>query len=251
MLSAAGLGGTAIAASIAIPSLISARIEANERVAVQTLRRIAAAEDKLHVAKALDADRDGRAEYGRLADLVKKAAGHGLAQPSAPPLVDDQLLTPQEGFGEKSGYVFWVGFPEPDVATPAPRRAAANVNTADSAEAQFIAYAWPKSCGQTGLKIYAIDAAGQLYYSDNTSPGQYWATLTCMATRRCRCRTRAGAVQLRAAPRQRRRAVAAQGLSAATGHGAKSPRVSGRDTHSSWRCHQAPLWRRCAASVNR
>ena len=54
----------AIIASIAIPNLLSARLNANESAAIATLRNVISAQSQVQAQGAIDVDQDGIGEYG-------------------------------------------------------------------------------------------------------------------------------------------------------------------------------------------
>ena len=69
----------AIIASIAIPNLLSARLNANESAAIATLKNISSAQAQCQASGAIDANNNGAGEYGYFAEL---AGGVGVRNSS-------------------------------------------------------------------------------------------------------------------------------------------------------------------------
>ena len=59
----------AIIASIAIPNLLSARLNANESAAIATLKNISSAQSQCQASGIIDANSNGAGEYGFLGEL--------------------------------------------------------------------------------------------------------------------------------------------------------------------------------------
>ena len=153
-------GGTAIVAAVAIPKLLSARLEGNEAAAVATLRAISAAQAQFRSAAHIDQDGDGRGEFGSLAELAGAAPLPGRKAPLSPAALSLPMTPDSRGCYTRSGYVFRV-----DV----PRRAIAG---ADAAEQRFVAYAWPMVWNSTGGRVYVVDESGRIFFSDNRGDQQ-------------------------------------------------------------------------------
>jgi hypothetical protein len=112
------LTGVALAATVAIPQLLSSRLAANEAAAAATLREITTAEMQFRKARRVDLDDDGRGEFGYLKEL-SAVVGVRTAPDGAQVggVVDPPFLAP--GFrainahGElmRSGYLFHVFLP--------------------------------------------------------------------------------------------------------------------------------------------
>jgi len=187
----------AIIAAVAIPKLMSARISANENAAVATLRSIAAAQQQLQAACAIDTNADGGGEYGFFGELAGEdplrvfddtvmgpALGTVGADELDPPFLatafgDVQADAATEGVIERQGYYFKIFLPAPTAAgvTPAFGEAstggalAANVTPAawgsDNCEILWMAYAWPVDAKKTGNRVFFINQEGDLIQYDN------------------------------------------------------------------------------------
>ena len=64
----------AIIASIAIPNLLSARLNANESAAIATLKNISSAQAQCQASGVIDANNNGAGEYGFFARAVGRAS---------------------------------------------------------------------------------------------------------------------------------------------------------------------------------
>ena len=70
----------AIIASIAIPNLLSARLNANESAAIATLKNISSAQSQCQASGVIDTNANGQGEYGYFGELsgrigIRDAAG--------------------------------------------------------------------------------------------------------------------------------------------------------------------------------
>jgi type IV pilus assembly protein PilA len=86
----------AIIASIAIPSLMRARMSANEGSAISSMRTLSSAQVSFQAGCYQDADGDGVGDYGTLAQLQDPDGAAGIAG-----YIDETL-----GSGAKQGYNF-------------------------------------------------------------------------------------------------------------------------------------------------
>ena len=78
----------AIIASIAIPNLLSARLNANESAAIATLKTISSAQAQCQASGVIDANNNGAGEFGYFGELSGTdftAPRVGSARPSASP----------------------------------------------------------------------------------------------------------------------------------------------------------------------
>lgn len=133
----------AIIAAIAIPGLLRARIASNEGSAIGTLRALATGEDQYRTAIAEDNDANGVGEYGVLAELT---AGDFIPRGMTPSGTTE--------FAIKSGYRIQAF----------PGDAAGDGDDSDES-AFFIAYAWPDSLNNTGVRAFAIDQSNEIAFN--------------------------------------------------------------------------------------
>lgn len=125
----------AIIAAIAVPSLLRAKIAANEANAIGGLRTLSSAQATFQGICANDVDNNGVGEFGSLAQLSN----------AGPAFLDDSLAS-----GQKSGYFFTVtttGIPSSD-------------------ERMWFGSAYPVGKARTGNRTYYIDESGVLRGSD-------------------------------------------------------------------------------------
>ncbi|MBN2492267.1 MAG: prepilin-type N-terminal cleavage/methylation domain-containing protein, partial [Planctomycetes bacterium] len=108
----------AIIASIAIPNLLSARLNANETAAIATLRNLSSAQAQLQAGSKIDVDQDGSGEFGYFAELAGgiEIRGPGGATLAAinPPVLSAAFRTVNSGVVTRSGYVFRLFLPDAD-----------------------------------------------------------------------------------------------------------------------------------------
>ncbi len=132
-----------IVAAIAIPSLLRARVAANESAAIADARTVAAAETAY------------RSANGGLYDTLDC-----LAKPSACiPGYSGAALLPGRLAGSQPSYGYRrIFLPGPALASPPPR----------SSRSSLVSYAFvlvPLTKGQTGVRTFCVDASGRLCYS--------------------------------------------------------------------------------------
>lgn len=157
-LSFAGLAG-----SVALPSLITARTEANEASAVGTLRSIAAAQKEFRTARWIDADADGEGEYATLSELSGTSDLRNGTKALVPPLLAGLPAPSEDGLVRTRGFVFRV-----DLSNRLTRRT-------DFDEKEFFAYAWPETANGTSRRAFVIDAGGIVLVTDNDENEQRYA----------------------------------------------------------------------------
>jgi len=175
----------AIIASIAIPKFQSARVAANENVAIETLRTLSSAQAQIQASVAIDTDADGAGEYGYLAELAgsmpmrKSVAG----APAAGAVGIDELRPTAlsrffgnvdvNGVVVRSGYCFAVHLPAPGVAPVAGLAESAGGGAGavfpgpDNGESLWCAYAWPLSASLSGNRAFFINQDGDLLQMSN------------------------------------------------------------------------------------
>jgi hypothetical protein len=107
----------AIIASIAIPNLLAARLNANESAAIATLKNISSGQAQCQASGAIDANGNGQGEYGFFAELSGKVTVRGSTLTISPPVLSTAFgnITAQSTVA-RSGYLFKMFLPDP---TPA------------------------------------------------------------------------------------------------------------------------------------
>jgi prepilin-type N-terminal cleavage/methylation domain-containing protein len=154
----------AIIAAIAIPNLLSARLNSNETAAIATLRNIISAQAQFQTTSRADLNNNGVGEYGTFAEMSGAVGVRAGAVLNPPVLSTAFRAVNAAGEVSRSGYLFamWlpdiggVGLPE-DPATGAD----ANVD-ADIAETTWCCYAWPTNYGNTGNRAFFVNQGGDI-----------------------------------------------------------------------------------------
>ncbi len=176
----------AIIASIAIPNLLSARLNANESAAIATLRNVVSAQSQLQSQGAIDQDLDGIGEHGWFAE----AAGNvGLRDDTGavgaiilnPPVMSAALgRVDGNGFVNRSGYFFQINLPAaagvPLVEAGSPGGTPGGEDF-DLCENTWCCYAWPAAFTNTGNRTFMVNQAGDVLQTNN-QVGNYSGTGT-------------------------------------------------------------------------
>jgi prepilin-type N-terminal cleavage/methylation domain-containing protein len=139
-----------IIAAIAIPSLLRARVSANESATIGDIRTVISAEAAYHSA-------NGGWYEGNLACLLAPASGCIPSYPTnSPTFLDSQLANLQS----KSGYDrSFQGGAAPGVINT-------NIHSTTSVTS-YVYWATPTSPGQSGVRGFAGDSSGALCFSNN------------------------------------------------------------------------------------
>jgi len=171
----AALTVISIAAAVAIPALLAARIRANEDAAVETLRFIAEAQTRFLADGKVDLDHDGRPEFGFLKEMagatgVRAAAdGSKVGAPVSPaPLSSGFGVLDEGGEFVRGGYRFRVFLPGAGgvgVGEPRALRFDADVD-AKLAATTWCCYAWPTRHGTTGRRTFFVNQIGRVVATD-------------------------------------------------------------------------------------
>jgi type IV pilus assembly protein PilA len=140
-----------IIAAIAIPSLLRARVSANESATLGDIRTLISAEAAYQSA-------NGGFYDGNLDCLTQPSACIPSYPSNAPTFLDSQLASQQS----KSGYnrLFTGG------AIPAPLPASSSV----SSVSVYSYDATPVNIGQTGVRGFAADSSGRICFTNNGAP---------------------------------------------------------------------------------
>src|SRR5262245_34177733 len=185
----AAIGGAAAALIGALALMATPRGDdtagiADERTAIALLRDLAMAEAQFAADLRIDADGDGRGEYGYLAELAGSArlridaAGRigraAIGQPLVPP---SPILASAADNGSYVVQVFLPGDGGAWIAENDEGGGAGAAVAVDLAEQRFRAYAWP-AFGSRARRAFAIDERGEVRtyanadhrYQDRTHP---------------------------------------------------------------------------------
>ena len=168
----------AIIAAIAIPNLLSARLNANETSAISTLRNISSSQAQFQASAKCDVDNDGTGEFGMLRELSGAAAvrdaidGTSSGNALNPPVLSGAFRNVQNGGVTRSGYFFrmWLqgdtgsAIGENDLTTLA---GGASTIVTDIAETTWTCHAWPVNYGNSGNRSFFVNQAGDITSKDD------------------------------------------------------------------------------------
>lgn len=166
--------GAAISASMALPSLLSVRVESNEQAAIARLRAIAKSQLRFRENRAIDADGDGVGEFGFFGELTGAHALRGQSMVLEPPLLEPDAKPVTAGTSVRSGYLFRIDLPAENGSMTAGPPSKDEVSIS-GAEKRFVAYAWPVDFGTSGRRVFFVDENGEVYASDNISSAQHYS----------------------------------------------------------------------------
>ena len=159
----------AIIAAIAIPNLLSARLNSNETAAIATLRNIISAESQFQTTARADENNNGVGEYGTFGEMSGSIGVRGNAILNPPVLSTAFRTVNANGEVSRSGYLFSMYLPDaagdglPEVAG-----GGADANTdADLAETTWCCYAWPANFGNTGNRSFFVNQGGDIVASED------------------------------------------------------------------------------------
>jgi len=167
----------AIIASIAIPNLLAARLNANESAAIATLKNISSAQAQCQASGAIDVNNNGAGEYGYFGELSGAILIRGATQKIQPPVLSTAFGNVQNSIVTRSGYHFQMYLPtagsvgNPEDATGG--LATATTVDATKCEVLWACYAWPSANGQSGKRVFFINQAGDVLASKNTLTPPY------------------------------------------------------------------------------
>ena len=166
----------AIIAAIAIPNLLSARLNSNETAAIATLRNIISAQAQFQSTSRADVNNNGVGEYGTFGEMSGNNGVRG-GNTLQPPVLSTAFRTVSaNGTVSRSGYIFQIWLPGAagvGVAEFAGGGAGTDgVGTgidSDIAETTWCAYAWPANYGNTGNRSFFVNQGGDIVATENTT----------------------------------------------------------------------------------
>ncbi|MEE8104084.1 MAG: DUF2950 family protein [Planctomycetota bacterium] len=157
----------AIIAAIAIPNLLSARLNANETAAIATLRNIISAQAQFQATARADENLNGIGEYGFFTEMSGGIGVRGGATLNPPVLSTAFRTADANGVVSRSGYLFIIGLPTA-AGTPALVSTIGTVDP-DLAETTWACYAWPTSYGNTGNRSFFVNQGGDIIATEDPS----------------------------------------------------------------------------------
>jgi prepilin-type N-terminal cleavage/methylation domain-containing protein len=163
----------AIIAAIAIPNLLSARLNANETAAIATLRNISSSQAQFQAMSKADTDRDGTGEFGSFRELSGDIPVRGLAAVGRlnPPVLSGAFRRPgPNGAVSRSGYFFLMFLPDATgLGVPVDSNPPVLFPTLnpDLCETTWCCYAWPVNFGNSGNRSFVVNQSGDITSTEN------------------------------------------------------------------------------------
>ena len=159
----------AIIASIAIPNLLSARLNANESAGIATLKNISSGQAQCQASGVIDVNGNGQGEYGFFGELSGKVNVRGGTQRISPPVLSTAFgnINAQSNVS-RSGYLFRMFLPNATAqgVTETATTGGDPSNTlgidAGQAETLWGCYAWPQVVGNSGKRTFFVNQSGDV-----------------------------------------------------------------------------------------
>ncbi len=157
----------AIIASIAIPNLLSARLNANESAGIATLKNISSAQAQCQASGVIDTNSNGAGEYGFFGELSGKTVTRGATQTISPPVLSAAFGGVALARVSRSGFLFQMWLPDAAsgaIAEDATGGDTGNDNGVDSGKSETLwcCYAWPQVHGNSGKRTFFINQSGDV-----------------------------------------------------------------------------------------
>jgi prepilin-type N-terminal cleavage/methylation domain-containing protein len=157
----------AIIASIAIPNLLSARLNANESAAIATLKNISSGQAQCQASGVIDVNSNGSGEYGFFGELSGKVAVRNGTQTISPPVLSTAFGNIAASRVTRSGYLFQMYLPlatSLGISEDATGGDTDNGQAVDPSQAETLwcCYAWPAVHGNSGKRTFFINQAGDV-----------------------------------------------------------------------------------------
>ena len=165
----------AIIVTIALPNLLSSRIDSNETATVATLRQIVQSQLQFAASKNADLNLNGSGEYGTFGEMsgnVAVRASSGGTKFLAPTVINRSFraISP---VGEmfRNGYYYRIYLPSAagDGVLELPGGGADVAVDPARAETVWCVYAWPQNYGTSGRRAFFANHQGDITYTDNLS----------------------------------------------------------------------------------
>jgi prepilin-type N-terminal cleavage/methylation domain-containing protein len=161
----------AIIAAIAIPNLLSARINSNESAAVACLRSITTAQMQFWRSQFADQDQDGQGEYGVFGELGGSVGVRGGTSKTPTDLTASMAQVTSTGEVKRSGYVFRMFLPGPG-GVGVRELADGGVNplaiSPDLSEVYWCCYAWPENYAQSGHHTFVVNQRCEILKAEDS-----------------------------------------------------------------------------------
>ncbi len=184
----------AIIASIAIPNLLSARLNANESAAIATLKNICSGQAQCQASGVIDTNSNGSGEYGYFGELSGRTTVRGSTQRISPPVLSTAFGNVAAARVSRSGYLFQMYLPDvtaQGMAEDATGGDTGNDNNVDAGQAETLwsCYAWPQVQGNSGKRTFFVNQSGDVLatngavvaYSGTTTPVSFAVAVSAAA----------------------------------------------------------------------
>lgn len=160
----------AIIASIAIPNLLSARLNANESAAIATLKNISSGQAQCQASGVIDTNNNGQGEYGFFGELSGRVAVRAGTQRISPPVLSTAFGNVGANLNaavSRSGYFFQMFLPDANAEGVTEDNTGGdpdNGQGVDSAQAETLwcCYAWPQVQGNSGKRTFFVNQSGDV-----------------------------------------------------------------------------------------
>lgn len=158
----------AIIAAIAIPNLLSARLNSNETAAIATLRNIISAQAQFQTTARADENNNGVGEYGTFAEMSGAVGVRSGAILNPPVLSTAFRAVNANGQVSRSGYLFqmWLPNASGDGVAELGGGGAGAVDP-DISETTWCCYAWPTNYGNTGNRTFFVNQGGDIVAAED------------------------------------------------------------------------------------
>lgn len=164
----------AVIMTIALPSLLSSRVSANENAAIGTIRQILQSQVQFVARKEADLNGNGTGEFGTFGEMSGNVAVRAASGGTTflEPGVINRSFSAISPLGEmyRGGYYFRIYLPgssgEGLIELPG-GGADPNVD-ASKAEATWCVYAWPANYGSTGRRTFFVNQLGDIVFTDSS-----------------------------------------------------------------------------------
>ena len=162
----------AIIAAIAIPNLLSARLNANETAAIATLRNISSAQAQFQATAKADTDNDGTGAFGCFLELSGNSDVRGDSTVGVlnPPVLSGAFRRPNTtGWVSRSGYFFAIYLPAAGGVGTICDIATFPTIDEDLTETTWCCYAWPVNYGNSGNRTFHVNQTGDVTATENAA----------------------------------------------------------------------------------
>ncbi len=164
----------AIIASIAIPNLLSARLNANESAAIATLKNISSAQSQCQASGVIDTNTNGAGEYGFFGELSGKSVVRGGTQRISPPVLSTAFGNVANSQVTRSGYIFQMYLPDNTAAGIVEDATGGYTGSSvdgGQAETLWCCYAWPAVQGNSGKRSFFVNQGGDVLATNHNGGG--------------------------------------------------------------------------------